>query len=84
MPRRAGCGVSGRTGSSWSSTDGLAALVKEDLRADPYLGVVYVFRSTRSDRVKLLWWDGSGVVLSAKRYEQQGFRWPRIGAPPCG
>ena len=49
--------------------DGLAALVKGDLRADPYSGAVYVFRSKRSDRVNILWWAGSGVVLYAKRLE---------------
>ena len=58
--------------------NGLAALVKDDLRADPYSGVVYVFRSRRSDRVKLLYWDGTGVVLYAKRLEQGAFQWPRI------
>ncbi len=50
--------------------DGLARLVKDEMRADPFSGVVYVFRAKRSDRVKLLWWDGSGVVLYAKRLEQ--------------
>ena len=58
--------------------DGLARTVKEDLRADPYSGVVYVFRAKRSDRIKLLYWDGSGLVLYAKRLEQGGFRWPKI------
>lgn len=58
--------------------DGLARAVKEDLRADPYSGVVYVFRAKRSDRIKLLYWDGSGLVLYANRLEQGGFRWPQI------
>ena len=58
--------------------DGLARSVKEDLRADPYSGVVYVFRAKRADRIKLLYWDGSGLVLYAKRLEQGGFRWPKI------
>lgn len=58
--------------------DGLARAVKEDLRADPYSGVVYVFRAKRTDRIKLLYWDGSGLVLYAKRLEQGGFRWPQI------
>ena len=38
--------------------DTLAALVQEALAADPYSGAVYVFRAKRTDRVKLLWWDG--------------------------
>jgi len=59
--------------------DGLAALVRESLGCDPFSGVVYVFRSRRADRVKLLLWDGSGLVLTAKRLEQGGFRWPAVG-----
>ncbi len=49
--------------------DGLAALVQQQLGADPFSGVVYVFRSKRADRVKLLHWDGTGLVLIAKRLE---------------
>jgi transposase len=41
----------------------MSALVSEALRADPYCGDVFVFRSKRADRVKLLAWDGSGMVL---------------------
>jgi transposase len=59
--------------------DGLAALVREGLGCDPFSGVVYVFRSKRADRLKLLIWDGSGLVLLAKRLEQGGFRWPTVG-----
>ena len=46
--------------------NGLAALMKDEMRADPFSGVVYVFRAKRADRIKLLYWDGSGVVLVAK------------------
>lgn len=58
--------------------NGLAALVKDELRADPFSGVIYVFRARRADRVKLLYWDGTGVVLVAKTLEQGVFRWPRV------
>ena len=58
--------------------NGLAALVKEQLKTDPFSGVIYVFRSKRADRVKLLFWDGSGVCLFVKRLEDGKFRWPRI------
>jgi transposase len=58
--------------------DGLAALVKEALGADPFSGAIYVFRSKRSDRVKLLWWDGTGICLMTKRLENGQFRWPAI------
>ena len=58
--------------------EGLAALVRETMRTDPFSGVVYVFRAKRADRVKLIFWDGSGVVLVAKRLEDGKFRWPAI------
>jgi transposase len=57
--------------------DGLAALVRETLGSDPYSGVIYVFRAKRADRVKLLLWDGTGLVV-AKRLEKNSFRWPQI------
>ena len=58
--------------------DGLAALVRDTMGADPFSGTVYVFRAKRADRVKLVFWDGTGVVLVAKRLEEGAFRWPRI------
>lgn len=58
--------------------DGLALLVREAMGADPFSGTVYIFRSKRADRAKLLFWDGSGVVLVAKRLEAGQFCWPRI------
>ena len=57
---------------------GLAALVKEEMGADPFSGVIYVFRAKRADKLKLLYWDGTGVVLVTKALEQGVFRWPRI------
>jgi transposase len=58
--------------------DGLAALVQEYLKDDPFSGTMFVFRAKRADRIKLVWWDGSGLCLFAKRLEQGGFRWPKI------
>ncbi len=58
--------------------DGLAALVRDTMGADPFSGTVYVFRAKRADRVKLVFWDGTGVVLVAKRLEEGAFRWPKI------
>ena len=58
--------------------DGLAALVRETMGADPFSGTVYVFRAKRADRVKLVFWDGTGVVLVAKRLEDGEFRWPKV------
>jgi transposase len=56
---------------------GLAALAKEQLRIDPFSGVIVCFRSRRADRVKLIFWDGTGLCLFAKRLEGK-FQWPRI------
>ena len=56
--------------------DGLAALVRETMGADPFSDTVYVFRAKRADRVKLVFWDGTGVCLFAKRLEDGKFGWP--------
>jgi len=58
--------------------EGLAALVREEMKADPFSGTVYVFRAKRTDRVKLVFWDGTGVCLFAKRLEDGEFRWPKV------
>jgi transposase len=58
--------------------DRLAALVQLTLRRDPFAGDVYVFRSRRSDRVKLLLFDGTGLALVTKRLEQERFVWPAL------
>lgn len=56
---------------------GLAAIVQAEFKADPFSGVIYVFRSERVDRIKLLFWDGTGVSLLIKRRENCKFRWPK-------
>jgi transposase len=58
--------------------EGLAALVKDKMKLEPFSGVVFVFRAKRADRIKPLWWDGTGVCLLAKRLEDGQFRWPKI------
>jgi transposase len=58
--------------------DGLMALVR-DAGADPFTGALFVFRAKRADRVKIVWWDGSGVCLYAKRLDKDRFCWPRLG-----
>ena len=57
---------------------GLAALAAEVLSEDPFSGAVIVFRAKRADRVKLLVWDGSGLVLVWKQLQHGAFRWPPI------
>ena len=56
----------------------LAALAAAELGTDPFSGAVLVFRSKRSDRVKILAWDGSGLVLIWKQLEASTFRWPPV------
>jgi transposase len=56
----------------------LAAMAAEVLGADPFSGAVLVFRSRRADRIKILVWDGSGLVLVWKQLEGSAFRWPPV------
>ena len=56
--------------------DGLAAIVQLQLAEDPFSGQLFVFRGRRGDRIKLLWWDGDGLCLFAKRLERGHFVWP--------
>ncbi len=58
--------------------DGLAALVQSMLAEDPFTVRVFVFRSKRADRLKILFWDGSGLVMVYKRLEASTFTWPSI------
>ena len=57
--------------------DSLLSLVR-DAGSDPFNGSLYVFRAKRADRIKIVWWDGSGVCLYAKR---AGFGNSRTGIP---
>ena len=58
--------------------DGLAALVQSMLQEDPFTGTVFVFRAKRADRLKILFWDGTGLVMAYKRLEETTFTWPAI------
>jgi transposase len=58
--------------------DGLAALVQSVLKEDPFTGTVFVFRPRRADRLKILFWDGTGLVTAYKRLEDSNFVWPAI------
>lgn len=56
---------------------GLSALVQMKLEADPLSGHVFVFRGRRGDLIKVLWFDGDGLCLFAKRLERGRFIWPK-------
>jgi transposase len=56
---------------------GLSAIVQVKLEQDPFGGHVFVFRGRRGDLIKVLWWDGDGLCLFAKRLERGRFIWPQ-------
>lgn len=53
--------------------EGLAGLVREQMAADPFSGTVYVFRAKRADRIKLIYWDGTGLCPPTAM--STGWRW---------
>ena len=56
---------------------GLAGMVQTALAEDPFSGQAFVFRGRRGDLIKVLWWDGDGLCLFAKRLERGRFIWPQ-------
>jgi transposase len=64
------------------SFNGLWAEASEQLREDPFSGALFVFANKRRDRIKILYWDGSGVWVFAKRLEEGRFSWPS-GSDAC-
>src|SRR3981189_2109288 len=56
--------------------DGLALMVQERLKQDPHGGHLFVFRGRRGGLLKVLWHDGQGMCLFAKRLERGRFIWP--------
>jgi transposase len=60
------------------SFDGLFALVQSMIRQDPFSGALFLFRSRTRDYIKILWWDGDGFAIFAKRLEIGAFRFPDV------
>jgi transposase len=60
--------------------EGLYGLVRDRLECDPLHGHVFVFSNAQRNRLKLIFWDGSGLWICAKRLERGRFRWPDTNA----
>ncbi len=58
--------------------DGLANYVMSNFELDPFSGAFFVFRSKGRDKIKVLMWGGTGLVLIYKRIEGAGFIWPKL------
>lgn len=59
------------------SIDGLAAIVQQQFRMNPFSPALFLFCGKRRDRFKALLWEGDGFILFYKRLENGTFRWPR-------
>src|SRR6202162_118007 len=63
---------------------GLSALVQTALEQDPFSGHVFLFRGRRGDLIKVIWFDGDGLCLFAKRLERGRFIWPKAESGTVG
>lgn len=57
--------------------DGLAVIVQTSMELSPMREALFVFTNRRADRIKVLWWEGTGFCLWLKRLEKERFAWPR-------
>lgn len=60
--------------------DGLFGLARDQLQCEPLSGHIFLFSNAQRNRLKLLFWDGSGLWVCSKRLEKGRFRWPQAAA----
>lgn len=66
------------------SFEGLSDLVNHRLKEDPLSGHIFVFANRRRTRIKLIYWDGSGLWVATKRLPQGCYHWPQTTANETG
>lgn len=59
------------------SFDGLAIHIQSYLNMNPLKDGLFIFRNKAGDKVKLMWWQKNGLVITYKRLEQGRFKWPK-------
>jgi transposase len=59
------------------SIDGLASIVQQNFKLNPFQNSLFLFCGNKRDRLKALYWEGDGFVLLYKRLESGSFQWPR-------
>lgn len=59
--------------------DGLAIIIQQQFKLDPFQEALFLFCGRRRDRIKALYWEGDGFLLLYKRLESSSFQWPRSG-----
>jgi transposase len=64
------------------SINGLAAIVQEQFKLNPFSSCLFVFCNYRRDKIKILYWDHNGFWLYYRRLEKGKFKWPKEGEGP--
>ena len=65
----------------WRGIDGLAALVQDQLKEDPFSSHLFAFRGRSAVTLNVLFWDRNGMCLFTRRIDQGVFVWPRMTEP---